>query len=60
MNAYAVKSDMPFVTRKVLKRTPVSKECKIMTEYMDSHEFSFHIDKDTGKFVSGVVKKDGI
>ena len=57
MNAYAVKSDMPFVTRKVLKRTPASKDNINMVKYMDSHEFSFHIDKDTGKFVSSVVKR---
>ena len=57
MNAYAVKPDMPFVTKKVLKRTPASKDNINMVKYMDSHEFSFHIDKDTGKFVSSVVKR---
>lgn len=62
MNAYAVKPDIniPFVTTKALKRTPATKENKDMVEYMDSHEFSFRIDKDTGKFVSGVVRKNGI
>ena len=57
MNAYAVKPDMPFVTRKALKRTPASKDNINMIKYMDSHEFSFHIDKGTGKFVSGVAKR---
>ena len=42
---------------KVLKRTPASKDNINMVKYMDSHEFSFHIDKDTGKFVSSVVKR---
>lgn len=57
MNAYAVKPNMPFVTKKVLKRTPASKDNINMVKYMDSHDFSFHIDKDTGKFVSSVVKR---
>jgi len=60
MNAYAVKPNMPFVTKRELKRTPASKENRDMVEYMDSHEFSFHIDKDTGNFVSGVIKKHDI
>lgn len=57
MNAYAVKPNMPFVTRKALKRTPASEENRNMVEYMDSHEFSFHIDKDTGKFISGAKRR---
>lgn len=57
MNAYAVKPNMPFVTRKVLYKTPASEENRSMAKYMDSHEFSFHIDKDTGRFVSSVVKR---
>ena len=57
MNAYAVKPNKPFVTRKELKRTPATKENRDMVEYMDSHEFSFRIDKATGKFVSGAVKR---
>lgn len=59
MDAYAVKPsiEMPFVTSKVLKRTPATKENKARIKYMDSHEFSFKIDKATGKFVNGVRKK---
>ena len=45
MNAYAVKPNMPFVTKKVLKRTPASTDNTNMVKYMDSHDFSFHIDK---------------
>lgn len=57
MNAYAVKPVMPFVAKKALERTPASKENRDMVEYMDSHEFSFHFDKDTGKITSQVVEK---
>ena len=57
MNAYAVKPNMPFATKKTLKRTPASKENRDMIEYMDSHEFSFQVDKDTGKYIIGVRKK---
>ena len=57
VNAYAVKPNMPFATKKALKRTPASRENRDMIEYMDSHEFSFRIDKDTGKYISGVRKK---
>ena len=58
MNAYAVKPNMPFVTEKKLKRTPASKENRDMAEYMDSHEFSFRLNKLTGKFVCSVKKSD--
>lgn len=57
VNAYAVKSNMPYVTRKALKRTPATEENRNMIKYMDSHEFSFRVDKDTGKFKSGVKSK---
>lgn len=60
MNAYAVKPNMPFVTAKELKRTPATKENKDMAAYMDSHEFSFRVDKKTGRFVSKVTKKNEI
>lgn len=57
VNAYAVKPNMPYVTRKALKRTPATEENRNMIKYMDSHEFSFRVDKDTGKFKSGVKSK---
>lgn len=57
MNAYAVKPNEPFVTGKALKRTPASVENRNMIAYMDSHEFSFRVDKNTGKFISGVKRK---
>lgn len=57
MNAYAVKPNMPFATKKALKRTPASRENRDMVEYMDSHEFSLRVDKKTGKYISGVREK---
>lgn len=57
VNAYAVKPNMSYVTRKALKRTPATEENRNMIKYMDSHEFSFRVDKDTGKFKSGVKSK---
>ena len=57
VNAYAVKPNMTYVTRKALKRTPATEENRNMIKYMDSHEFSFRVDKDTGKFKSGVKSK---
>lgn len=58
MNAYAIKSDMPFVTSRRLKRTPPTRENIDMVKFMDSHEFSFHMDKSTGKFASVIKKND--
>lgn len=57
MNAYAVKPEVPFVTTKALGRTPATKANRDMVEYMDSHEFSFRIDKSTGKLTSKVIEK---
>lgn len=57
MNAYAIKPNMPFVTNRELKRTPPTKENINMVKFMDSHEFSFHMDKSTGEFVSNVIKR---
>ncbi len=60
MNAYAVKPNLPFVTNKTLHRTPASKENRDMIDFLDSHDFSFHVDKNTGEFISKVRKNDGI
>lgn len=57
MNACAVKPRLPFVTRNKLERTPASEENKKMVEFMDSHNFSFSIDKKTGMLCSKVEKK---
>ena len=60
MDAYAVKPsiEMPFVTSKILKRTPATQENRDRIKYMDSHEFSFKFDKATGMFVNGVKKNE--
>lgn len=46
MNACAMKPNSPFVTSKTLKRTPASKENIERVKFMDSHNFSFDIDKN--------------
>lgn len=57
MNACAVKPRLPFVTRNKLERTPASEGNRKMVEFMDSHNFSFSIDKKTGLLRSKVEKK---
>ena len=57
MNACAVKPTLPFVTRNKLERTPASEGTNKMVEFMDSHNFSFSIDKKTGVLYSKVEKK---
>ena len=57
MNACAVKPTLPFVTRKTIERTPASAENKKRVEFMDSHNFSFSINKETGSLQCKVAKK---
>lgn len=57
MNASAVKPTLPFVTRKAIKKTPASAENKKRVEFMDSHNFSFSVNKETGVLHSKVEKK---
>ena len=57
MNACAVKPTLPFVTRKTIERTPASAENKKRVEFMDSHNFSFSVNKETGSLQCKVVKK---
>ena len=57
MNAYAVKPTLPFVTRKTIKRTPTSAENKKRIEFMDLHNFSFSINRETGFLQCKVEKK---
>lgn len=47
MNACAVKPTLPFVTRKAIKKTPASVENQKRVEFMDSHNFSFSVNKET-------------
>lgn len=48
MNAYAIKPTMPFATTKQLNKTPSSEVNREITTFIDSHDFSFDINKDTG------------
>ncbi|MBP3578794.1 MAG: hypothetical protein J6K15_11855 [Lachnospiraceae bacterium] len=57
MNASAVKPTLPFVTRKKLERTPASAENKQRVDYMNAHNFSFSVDKETGSLQCKVEKK---
>ena len=57
MNACAVKPTLPFVTRKAIEKTPASAENRKRVEYMDSHNFSFSVNKKTGDLHSKVEKK---
>ena len=57
MNACAIKPTLPFVTRKTIERTPASAENKKRVEFMDSHNFSFSVNKETGSLQCKVAKK---
>lgn len=57
MNASAVKPTLPFVTRKRLERTPASAENKQRVDFMNNHNFSFSVDKETGSLQCKVEKK---
>lgn len=48
MNAYAIRPTMPFATTKQLHKTPSSEINREIAKFIDSHEFSFDVDKDTG------------
>lgn len=57
MNASVLKPVLPFVTRKSLNKTPISEQNRKRIEFMDSHNFSFSIDRKTGMVHSQVEKK---
>ncbi len=42
---------------KTIKKTPASAENRKRVEFMDSHNFSFSVDKETGVLCSKVEKK---
>jgi hypothetical protein len=60
MNACALKPTMPFVAKSELKRTPATEENKRMVEFIDSHDFSFSVDKKTKKITSYVTPKNSL
>lgn len=57
MNAYAVKPNMPFIAKGKLERTPASESNRKMVEFMDSHKFSFSVDKNNKKFECKISNK---
>jgi hypothetical protein len=57
MNGYALKPTMPFVTKTELKRTPATEENRKMVEFMDSHDFSVSIDRDSKELMVQVNSK---
>lgn len=60
MNASAMKPNVPFITRSELKRTPPSMENRKMVEFMDSHDFSFSVNRDSNKIRSSVTPKNNL
>lgn len=57
MNAYAMKPKLPFVAKNELKKTPATDDNRKMVEFMDSHNFSFSVNKDTGELRSTITPK---
>lgn len=57
MNACVLKPTLPFVTRKEIRKTPASAENRKRVEFIDSHNFFFSVDKETGVLQSRVEKK---
>ena len=47
MNACALKPMMPFATKRKLERTPATEDNREIVEFMDSHNFSFDVDRKT-------------
>lgn len=57
MNGCAVKPKLSFVANNMLARTPASNENKIISKFINSHNFSFGIDEKTGELKSTVTDK---
>lgn len=52
----AIKPKTPFITRNKLKRTQQSAEYKKTIEFLDSHEFSFSVDKNNRELVANIIE----
>lgn len=52
----AIKPKTPFITKKELKRTQQSAEYEKTIEFLDSHEFSFSVDKNNGELVANIIE----
>ena len=57
MNASVMKPQIPFVTRSELKRTPATLDNRKMAEFLDSHTFSFSVNKESKELRSSVEPK---
>ncbi|WP_143322579.1 hypothetical protein [Clostridium sp. HBUAS56010] len=59
MNASVMKpsKNLPYATTKSLTRTPATRENREMIEYMDSHNFSISVDKNTMTIKTRAEKK---
>lgn len=57
MNANAIKLNVPFVTKHELKRIPATNDNRKMAEFIDSHDFSFSVDKKTKELRSTFTSK---
>lgn len=57
MDACAIKPGLPFVTRSELKRNPATSDARKIAEFMDSHDFSFSVDKNTKELKSTITPK---
>ena len=51
------RSTFPYVAKNILPRTLVSEENKKITEFINSHDFSFSVDKNTGELKSTIIDK---
>ena len=60
MNASAMKPNVPYVTRNNLKRTPASTDNRKIVEFLDSHNFSFSVSKESKELESIITPKDNL
>lgn len=57
MNAYAIRPTMPFATTKRLSKTSSSEITREIASFIDSHEFSFDVNKNTGDLSINIKDK---
>lgn len=57
MNANVIKSKSSFYTSVELKRTPANEDNKRICKYIDDHEFSFQIDKESNELKCMIIHK---
>ena len=56
MGVYAIKSEKPIVTTKPLVRNTVSQDYINWVNYMNTHDFTFNIDKNNNLKVKATKK----